>query len=211
MARWESTLVAVFLGIAAPLTLLVVVWWLTAAIAIYGVFPLPESFIVAGALTGLGAGIILDLFLLRRWVKRFYTVDGRFMALLYLVWSVMALALFMGLPVGVLLLGTGAGVYVGRKERHGQGDRAAFERSARAVALFTAGVIGVESLLMGILALQERFTMSWLLSVIGLGAVVGNGWMEGAFVAGSCCAIAAAQYALTRCAAIGAFRAAAVA
>ena len=206
MPRWEWSLATLLIGIATPVTTGISFWWLTAAIAMYGLWPLSESAIAASAFVGLAVGIMLDILALKRWVRRFYLAKSRTMALLYLAWSVIALALLMGLPIGVLVLGACAGFYVGRKAHHRMASQAALERSARKAALFTAGVIAFESIVMGLLALHDRFTMTWILSRLGLAALAGSPWAEAGLLVAGCLALTLVQCGLTEKAAMRAYR-----
>jgi len=206
MKKVESTLIAAFLGIACPFSLFVIGWWTSAALFISHLLPIPEAGIAVSAFAGLTVGVVLDIVALRRWVLRFYALDARFMVLTYLFWSVVALAFFMGLPVGVLALGTCAGVYVGRREHHAGSDERVAAQSARRVGLFAAAVTGTESLMMGLLAAYERFTLAWLLSLVGLKRCAGDPSVGGAVILSSCFVLTAMQYWLTRWAALGAFR-----
>lgn len=206
MPRWESGLAALFIGIATPVTTGMSFWWLTAAIATYGLWPLSESAIAASAFVGLAVGIMLNILALKRWVRRFYSAKSRTMALLYLAWSVIALVLLMGLPIGVLVLGGCAGFYVGRKAYHQMASQAGLERSARTAGLFAAGVIAFESIAMGLLALHDRFTMTWILSRLNLGALAGSQWAEAGLLVAGCLVLTLVQYGLTEEAAMRAYR-----
>ena len=118
MNRAESVVVGLVVGITCPLLLFVFCWWTAAALSIYHVLSLPVSVIIVAAFTGLGIGMILDIIWLKHWVRRFYTANIYFIIAVYLSLSVVALAFFMGLPIGNIVLGMLAGVYVGRKQFH---------------------------------------------------------------------------------------------
>lgn len=155
MGWLESALIHVVVGALFPLAGFFIGWWSAGALAIYKVWPLSETAIGAAALTGFGAGVLLDGLFLRRWAASFYAWDLRWLVLLYLGGSVVAVAVFMGFPLGNLAWGTLAGIYFGRRQRYQSATPQAFWRVARTVSLFTATVTGLEALPIGFMALQE--------------------------------------------------------
>jgi hypothetical protein len=175
MTKAESITVGLTVGILCPLLLFVLCWWVTAALTMVHVLPIPESGVAIAAFTGLALGIILDVIYLRRWIPRFYSMDARVMVLVYLCCSVIAVAFFMGLPVGNVVLGTLAGVYVGRREYHAARSGESVSRTVREASLFTGIVTGAEALPIGLLALNEDWVAEWLQVVTGKdpGAVTG--------------------------------------
>ena len=118
MTKTESVVVGFAVGILCPLLLFVLFWWVSAALTIYHVLPLPESGIAVAAFIGLALGVALDVLYLRSWISEFYRADMRVMVTVYLCCSMIAVSFFMGLPVGNLVLGTLAGAYIGRREYH---------------------------------------------------------------------------------------------
>lgn len=205
MSRVESTIVGLFIGIICPLSLFVLWWWVAAALTIYHVFSIPDRGIAAAAFTGLGLGIVLDILALKNWATRFYSIDLKLMVLAYLFWSAMAVAFFMGLPLGNIVLGTLAGLYVGRKAYHAGASGDLLARSARNVSLFTALVTGAEALPIGVLALDEQHIVAGL-RAIGLDQSVTTGLMRMVLVAAGCLVLMAVQFWCTRTAALVAFR-----
>ena len=153
------------------------------------------------ALTGLGLGLLLLAARLKHWIARFYAVSSILTVSAYLCWSVIALASLMGLPVGNLVLGSLAGLYIGRKAHHQCIATSLFERQARQVGLFTAAVVGFISTAMGILAIQERETMQVILGLVGLNRLAATETGRVVLVAIAVPALIAIQYWLTRVAA----------
>lgn len=84
MTRVESIIVGFALGLFCPLLLFVLCWWITATLIIYHVLRIAESVIAVVAFTGLALGVMLDVFFLRRWIPRFYSIDVRVMILVQL-------------------------------------------------------------------------------------------------------------------------------
>jgi hypothetical protein len=168
ITRAESLVVGLAAGILCPLLLFTLGWWGSAALAVYQVLRIPESVIAIVAFTGLAAGVTLDVIYLKRWISRFYNADARVVALVYLCCSVMAVATFMGLPVGNLVLGTLAGAYIGRREYHAARRGQAISMTIKQTSIFTALVTGAEALPIGLLALNEDWVTEWLQAVTGI-------------------------------------------
>jgi len=205
MSRAESTIVGLVIGIMCPASLFVLWWWVAAALSIYGVLPIPESWVPAAAFTGLGIGILLDIFCLKNWITRFYGLGVKLTVLTYLFWSAMAVAFFMGLPFGNIALGTLAGLYVGRKQYHAGASGDLFARSARNVSIFTALVTGAEALPIGILALGEQSVVASL-QAIGLDQSATTGLRGVGLVGVLCVVLMLVQFWCTKTAAAFAFR-----
>ena len=90
-----------------------------------------------------------------------------FSILLYLICSFMAVAFFMGFPIGNLLLGFLAGVYVGRKWHQLNSDHATFSSASKKVSIFSAFVTSIEALPIGVLALQEESIIDFINRIFG--------------------------------------------
>jgi len=99
MSKAESTIVGIFLGFACIWLSFVTCWW-TAAIVYAIVGGISVNVVIVSALAGLMAGIVLDILFLRRWILGFYAASLWLLAGLYTALCVLAVASFMGLPVG---------------------------------------------------------------------------------------------------------------
>jgi len=192
MSRVESVLVALFLCVACPLTLFVVAWWTSASLSI------PETAIPGWALAGLALGIVVVMVKRKRWVGGFYTVRTSLVIPVYLLWSGVAIMMFMGLPVGIAALGLLAGFYIGRKGHHARTEASLFETDARNVGLFTAAVVGFLSLAMGLLAVQEQHSMQAILATVGMSRLAATAAGRIMLVVAAVPVLAAIQYWLTQ-------------
>jgi hypothetical protein len=201
----ESVAVAFAVGILCPLLLFSLCWWGTATLTMYNVLRIPESGIAIAAFTGLAVGVTLDVFYLRRWINRFYRVDVRVMIPVYLYTSVVAVAFFMGLPIGNLLLGTLAGVYIGRREYYAARSGCAVSKAIRRASLFTAVVTGIEALPIGLLALNEEWVVEWLQVATGWDSGVVTGLLGIGLIVFLCIVLMAVQFWCTKTAARIAF------
>jgi hypothetical protein len=167
MSKLESTLVGLFVGIACPLLTFVVFWW-SAALIHMRTSSFPLRMVIAMALTGLSLGLLLDVLFLRKWVQRFYMANLWLMSIIYLCLCIVAVAFFMGLPAGTIVLGIAAGVYMGRRENHVHIDGINAIPTLRKTALITASVTAMAALPIGILALNEQDILIVLENLSGL-------------------------------------------
>jgi hypothetical protein len=180
-------------------------WWTSAALSIYQWLPISDSMIGIIALAGLALGLVLDVLFLARWTAAFYRADVRLLVLLYLFWSAIAVAFLMGLPLGNLGLGTLAGLYVGRRQRHQQAHGQALVKTVRNASLFTALVTAAEALPIGLLALREQFAVDTLRTLFGLDPGTVAGLLGVTLIILLCLLLMAVQFGCTQAAAIAAF------
>jgi hypothetical protein len=168
MDKRERFLIALFISVACPATLFFLFWWMAAAIAIYGLLPIPDGWIAAAGFIGLGIGVMLDIFFLNKWTQRFYFFKTTHLILVYLFWSTIAVTLLMGLPFLNLALGAFAGFFIGRRHHHMVTTADDFTKTARNTGLFTALITGLEALFIGLLALREEIVREILGALTGL-------------------------------------------
>jgi hypothetical protein len=197
MTKLEKYLVYCFITFLCPLLLFVLFWWVTAVLVMNSVLHIPEGGIAIAAFFGLGAGITLDLIYIRKWVARFYSVDMRLVVLVYLCFSVIAVAFFMGLPIGIIVLGMLAGAYIGRRMYHNSEDEATFSTAVKKISLFTATVTGIEALLIGLLVLNDDWVVEWLQKVSRMNASKSFGGI-GLMIIVLCLILMVVQYVCTK-------------
>jgi hypothetical protein len=100
------------------------------------------NIVIIAALSGLLVGIVLDSLFIRRWIRNFYLARLWLLAIVYGALCVLAVASFMGLPVGTFAFGLLAGDYAGRRQIHNPSDdipRHGLRKVAFFAALMTAG------------------------------------------------------------------------
>jgi hypothetical protein len=204
LTKIESIAAGLILGILCPLSTFVLCWWAAAALNFY--IPIPERWIAAAALVGLAAGFGLNVLYLKRWILSFYQVDMKLLILVYLFCSAMATAFFMGLPFGNLVLGTLAGVYMGRRALHAPLSRVTFSNTASRVGNFAALATGAWALWIGLLALNDESTTASLQAVSGVAWEFFAGPAGIGLVIVLCIILMAVQYWCARAAAWIAFR-----
>jgi hypothetical protein len=206
VSKLECGIIGLVAGMTCPVVTFVAFWWTAAALHLY-VHPMPEGMIIAAALTGLGLGGLLDLLFLRRWVRNFFTASLWWVAAIYLCLCFVAVGLFMGVPAGTFSLGVVAGVYMGRRQHHGQADEARAAAACRRVAVFAAFVTVAAALPIGILALRSEQQILRMLEAafrLGRNSLEGQGGLG--LVGFLCLFLFVTQYGCTRMAGRLAFR-----
>jgi len=165
MSKAERTIVGIFLGGACLWLSFVTCWW-TAAIVHALVAGLSLEVVMVSALAGLMTGVFLDILFLRKWIRGFYAASLWLLAVVYAALCVLAVASFMGLPVGTFALGLLAGAYAGRRQLHNPSADAGhrLRRAAFFAALLTAGA----ALPIGILALREQSVADLFQKMLGI-------------------------------------------
>ena len=100
----------------------------------------------------------------------FYQANLRLLSVLFVVGSLLAIALGMGVPLGNLLLGILAGFYVGRRHVYAGRESQVFLQASRRVGKFTGTVVALIALPVGLLALfaGEEGTARVLVEAVGI-------------------------------------------
>ena len=198
MSRGEEVAISVFIAIACPASLFVLLWWSTSALSMSHLLKIQEDIVIYASLLGLGIGILLNIFYLKDIRVRFYDIGYKFLIPLYFFWSAIALAFFMGMPFGNLLLGTLAGAYCGRRLYYQGPIERDVAKSARPISVFTALVTGIESLFIGFFGLQEQIVGELIQSLLGLDPAELLGPMGIGLVVGIVLIVMLVQYICTR-------------
>ena len=132
----ESIILGMFFGVG-PLVFCFLATMITTAI-----FWGKESF-GPWALWSLVPAIIIDVFYLKKWVRRAYQINNKVLSVIYLFYSVVALGMGMGLPILNLALGTAAGVYAARKMHFTGADEGRRKQAFKKTAVFSALVMTI--------------------------------------------------------------------
>jgi len=155
MDKTERIIIGLFVCVTCPLLSFVFFWWTSAVISMH-VENVPTGAIIVTAFTGLGIGLLLNIFFLKRWVARFYTANAFLMVTIYLGLSIIGLAFFMGLPVGTFGVGVLAGAHVGRKRCHLHPGSDMISQSLTRVSLLGASVTTALALPIGFMVFANR-------------------------------------------------------
>jgi hypothetical protein len=193
MSKIETIIIGSFIGIACPLLTFVAFWWPAAWVHI-NVPNFSLTVVITLALIGLGLGLVLDVFFLRQLVKKFYTASIRLLTIFYLGLCLVAVAFFMGLPVGTFALGIAAGVYTGRRMRVLRFDGNNAAPAIRRTALVTAAVTAMAALPIGILALREEDILKMLGTLLSLSQMTLRGFVGFMLIGVLCFILFVMQY-----------------
>ncbi len=175
--KLEKAILAFILGLIAPTIGLLAFWW--------GSVPfLPESWVTFAALTGLLLGLLVDVFFLRRWVRKAHQLDIRFWMAIYLFYSMCVFGFFMGVPVFNALLAIPAGFVVGGRLAEEGADSLRVRKAARRTAWFTTAILFLICAASAFMALASSSTPYDLQAMLGLGFEVTQGMVIGLIVVG---------------------------
>lgn len=136
MRKIEAIIIGVFLGAVPPLFCLLAIfifWFFT------GLFT--DESVPYFAVAALGAGVIIDIVFLKRWVRRAYQLNNKVLAAIYIFYSVGVLGFCMGVPILNPVLGTVAGVYIARKMQLIGASEEEKEQQFKKTAFFCAAVM----------------------------------------------------------------------
>ncbi len=96
-------------------------------------FFLPVTVVIASALFGtktlgpwtlwsFAPAVVINVLLMKKWVKGAYQMSGKALASVYLFYSIIGLGMCMGIPLVSFTLGIAAGLYATRKMQLAQAD-----------------------------------------------------------------------------------------
>jgi len=198
MNRKELLIIGIGLGFTIPMIIFVIFWWSISVMNSYNIIQVPESFIVIFSIIGLFIGILADILYLRKLIPLFYRIKMPLLIATYMLCSVMAIAFFMGLPIGNLILGIIAGIYIGRRYHHNNQNRDEFTPVLKAVAIFTASVTTLGALSIGFLALQEKSLIGSINQYFGFKIFFINNFIDTTIIVSLCIILFIIQYISTK-------------
>ena len=106
--KLESFIIGCVLG-AVPVMFCFVTAWFASAIL------LDEKVVPTIALSGLGVGMVIDVFFLKRWIKKAYQLNNKVLVAIYIFYSIGVLGFYMGVPILNFGVGILAGIYTARR------------------------------------------------------------------------------------------------
>lgn len=86
--------------------------------------------------------VVINIIFLKKWVKNAYHINGKILAMIYVFYSLLALGMFMGIPIGAMVLGIAAGLFSARKMQS-VADAENQKKVLRKTARFCAAVMGL--------------------------------------------------------------------
>lgn len=168
MTKFENKIIQILLAIGIPFLCFVFCWWSAAFLFKSGLVTLSEREIASAAFVGLFIGILIILFYLKNLTIHFYQINYCVLFIIYLFIFAIAFAMFMGVPIGILVLGVLTGLYVGRRSKHNRIPYMYFSKTARNLSLFNALITGISSFIIGIPALQETEVPKFIQNIFWL-------------------------------------------
>ena len=158
--KLERFALGAILAPVAPLAGLLVGWWTAYALLL-------EKWIPFATLTGLLAGILVDVFLLKQLLDR--RQSWLFWMAVFLFYSMGTFGFSMGVPVLNAALAIPAGFVAGSRLAADNVNRLHVRRTARRTAWFTSGVLALVCAASASIALASPSTASDLQGMLGLG------------------------------------------
>jgi hypothetical protein len=158
--KLERFALGVILAPVAPLAGLLGCWWTAFAL-------LPEKWIPFAMNPGLLAGILVDVFLLKKLLDR--RQSWLFWMAVFLFYSMGIFGFSMGVPVLNAALAIPAGFVAGSRLAADEVDRQHARRTARRTAWFTSGVLALVCAASAAIALASPSTANDLQGMLGLG------------------------------------------
>ncbi len=146
MKKLESFVIGFILGAVPVLFCFVTAWFVSAIL-------MDEKNVPTVALSGLGAGIIINIAFLKRWVKKAYQMNNKVLSAIYIFYSIGVLGFCMGVPILNFGVGIIGGIYTARRMYHTNAITEEYELNVKKTALFSAAVMLMMCCLTGTWAL----------------------------------------------------------
>lgn len=132
----ECIILAAFFGFVPVLFFLLVT--LIVASALFGTQALGPW-----ALWSFVPAVVINVLLLKKWVKGAYQMSCKALASVYLFYSIVTLGMFMGMPIGSFTLGIAAGLYTARRMQLAHADEQTSKQYFKKTAFFSAAVMAL--------------------------------------------------------------------
>jgi hypothetical protein len=149
----------------------------------------PEAWIPPLALAGLLAGLLADVFLLKRLLDS--RLSWPFWSAVFLFYSIGMFGFFMGVPLGNALLAIPAGFVVGARLASEHASRRRLRQTAARAAWCSVGVLALICAASAFFALSSSSTPADLRGLLGLGFEVTQAMLVGLIVVGGAGLLAA--------------------
>lgn len=198
MNKIETYLNRFVFGAVFPILLFLAGWWTSF------LFRVPENRIFFFALAGLASGLLINVFLLKKWMKHIYDIDSKILMMIYMFYSICFFGFFMGVPVFNIIPGIFAGFYLGRKSSHFNLAEETVNKVIRSGSLFTTLVMGLICIGSAYFALKDPSTAANLQAMFKVHFEITHEMLFGLIVFGGVFLVTI-QYLLTKWAAQFAF------
>jgi hypothetical protein len=164
--KLERFALVVIIAPLVPLASLLVCWWSAYAL-------LPEKWIFFAMIAGFLAGILADIFQLKKLLYRRLSLP--FWVAVFLFYSIGTFGFFMGVPVINAALAIPAGFVIGSRLAADNADWQQVRKAAQRTAWFTTSVLAFVCAASAFIALVSSSTANDLRGMLGLGFEVTQG------------------------------------
>jgi hypothetical protein len=131
----------IVVGLFLPVSLSVGAWWISSFL--YMVKIITSHSQVIGISAGfMGAGMIINLFYLKKLAEKFFDYNIKILLIINLFWSFILIGAFGGFPVGNLVIGAVTGLYMGTRKRL-KNEAISSKKISLFTALLTGGLSGL--------------------------------------------------------------------
>lgn len=161
MNKLESLFLGLLLGTVLPVSGFLAGWWSFSQ-------SMSNAVIALAAFSGMAAGILVDVFCLKKVIARAYQLNPFYWAVVYLFYSICVFGFFMGVPVFNVLLAIPAGIFTGAKSTRLPLDPQQGRQLTRRTQLFTTGVMALICAASAFLALRDPTTAANLEGMLRL-------------------------------------------
>lgn len=149
MSKIEALMLGIFFGFL-PLVVCLVGTVLFTSI-VFG-----KEVLEAWVLWFLLPGVAIDVVFLKKWVRNAYQMNSKILAWIYIFYSMIAVAMGMGVPIFNFVLCIAAGVYIARKMHFAGTDEQSRRGAFKRMAGFCAGVMVFICCLITLLAIAGK-------------------------------------------------------
>ncbi len=132
----ECVILAAFFGFVPVLFCLLIT--VVIASALFG-----TNTLGSWALWSFVPAVVINVLLLKKWVKGAYQMSGKALASVYLFYSIIGLGMCMGIPLVSFTLGIAAGLYGARRMQLAQADKQIRKQYFKKTAIFSASVMAL--------------------------------------------------------------------
>jgi hypothetical protein len=179
--KLERLALGLILAPLAPLAGLLGCWWTAYAL-------LPVAWIPFFMITGLLAGILADILLLKKLLDS--RLSWPFWVAVFLFYSIGTFGFFMGVPVFNAALAIPAGFVVGSRLAAENADPLRIRKAVRSTAWFTTAVLALVCAASAFFALVSSSTASDLRNMLGIGFEITQGMIIGLILVGGAALLA---------------------
>jgi hypothetical protein len=174
---FEKGFLGIFLGAIPVIIGFLSTWWIMFA---YVTTPVLVMLVIAG----IGAGILVDIIWLKKWVANAFRMDLRIWMAIFIFYAICVFGFFMGVPVFNVFLAIPAGLFMGRKMANHPVSPEAEKQLVQKTNFFTTGVMAFICVSSAYLTLRDPTTAANLEGMLRLHFAVTQGMIIALIIVG---------------------------